>query len=138
MMKANVDANVPKSLASKIHSLGFLWGEDVQELLQKSPHGRGYDVIIMSDLIFNHTYHRHLLLSARQCLSDEKDSQIWVPFSHHRPHLADKDMAFFTLAEEMGFSVEKQESAKMKAMFEKDPGSLEVRETVHFYILKAR
>jgi nicotinamide N-methyltransferase len=77
----------------------------------------------------------HLLRSAKKCLANTKEAKILVPFSHHRPHLADKDMNFFKLAEEMGFECVKHEDSKMTAMFEKDPGSLEVRETIHFYSL---
>jgi nicotinamide N-methyltransferase len=76
------------------------------------------------------------LRSAKECLAHTSDAQILVPFSHHRPHLAEKDLAFFTMAEEMGFVSVKHEDAKMPAMFEKDPGCLKVRETIHFYSLR--
>ena len=89
----------------------------------------------MSDLIFNHTGHHKLLKAAVACLEKTK-GVILVGFTHHRPHLAHKDMHFFEIAsKEFDLKVEHLFDEKMKEMFTADPGDVDVRRTVHVYKL---
>lgn len=57
-------------------------------------------------------------------------------FTPYRPWLFEKDMAFFELARESGFDVEKIIEEKVeKVMFEEDRGNEELRRTVFGYRL---
>lgn len=75
---------------------GYIWGADVAPLLAHAP--EGFDLILMSDLIFNHQAHPALLDTVDRCLAKRPGAQVLVFFSHHRPHLAERDLAFFPLA----------------------------------------
>ncbi|KYR00464.1 putative methyltransferase [Tieghemostelium lacteum] len=135
-LEYNVDNTIPDEISKdRTYALPYLWGKDTQPLLEYLPKGEKFDIVILSDLIFNHTCHRHLLDSCTSTLAD--NGIIYVIFSHHRPHRAAKDLEFFTIAEEeYNFKSEKFNEKKMKAMFEEDLGPEEVRSTVHYYTLK--
>lgn len=56
-------------------------------------------------------------------LKKEKEARAFVFFTPYRPWLLEKDLAFFDLAREAGFVVEKMfEKVMEKVMFEEDPG----------------
>ncbi|KAF9431165.1 nicotinamide n-methyltransferase [Podila epigama] len=113
-----------------------------------------YDTIILSDLLFNHSQHRAMLKTCKETLKP-KTGRVFVFFTHHRPWLADADNKFFEIAAApvveppsgdessdderdlggFGFKVEKVLEEKMAPMFMEDPGSEEVRATVHGYIM---
>ncbi|KAF9131880.1 nicotinamide n-methyltransferase [Mortierella sp. 14UC] len=113
-----------------------------------------FDTIILSDLLFNHSQHRAMLKTCKETLK-RGTGRIFVFFTHHRPWLADADNKFFEIAAApvidppegdessdderdpggFGFKVEKVVEQKMTPMFLEDPGSEEVRGTVHGYIL---
>lgn len=68
------------------------------------------------------------MISIQKTLRKTADAKALVFFSPHRPWLLDKDMAFFDLAREMGFVVEKVLERKMeRAMVGHGP----VRRSVH-------
>ena len=124
-----------------------------------TPAQRGYDVIILTDLIFNWSEHKKLLASCDGLLSP--NGEIYCVFSHHRPKYLDKDMHFFHLAEhgiassdeetqskhglrdanasaqrrQPLFRVEKLKTELHTPLFENDPGCPTVRSQVHFYRL---
>ncbi|KAG0212057.1 nicotinamide n-methyltransferase [Mortierella sp. GBA30] len=113
-----------------------------------------YDTIILSDLLFNHSQHRSMLKTCKETLKPVT-GRVFVFFTHHRPWLADADNKFFEIAAApvidppaddessdderdlggYGFKVEKVLEEKMTPMFLEDPGSEEVRATVHGYIM---
>lgn len=65
---------------------------------------RGFDVVIMADLLFNRSQHAQLLETCDRCLQKgSDDGTVWVSFSHHDPEKADLDLKFFALAGEKGF-----------------------------------
>lgn len=77
----------------------------------------------MADLLFNHSEHKKLLSTVQQMLKKKRDAQALVFFTPYRPWLFEKDLAFFDLAREGGFEVEKiLEKVMEKVMFEEDPG----------------
>ena len=47
-----------------------MWGSSVLPLLKHLPEGAKFDLIILSDLIFNHNRHYELLLTCQNALSD--------------------------------------------------------------------
>ncbi|KAF9098440.1 nicotinamide n-methyltransferase [Mortierella sp. AD031] len=113
-----------------------------------------FDTIILSDLLFNHSQHRAMLKTCKETLKPGT-GRVFVFFTSHRPWLADADNKFFEIAAApvidypegdessdderdpggFGFKVEKVAEEKMTPMFLEDPGSEEVRGTVHGYAL---
>ncbi|KAK5745704.1 Protein N-terminal and lysine N-methyltransferase efm7 [Elasticomyces elasticus] len=123
-LRKNIDGNCREE--HNIHALGYLWGADTTPLLEYLPEGGGlpgFDVLILADLLFNHSEHAKLVSSVQQTLRRSSQAQALVFFTPYRPWLFDKDMAFFDLAREGGFVVEKIfEKVMEKVMFEEDPG----------------
>ncbi|CAG8705829.1 458_t:CDS:2, partial [Scutellospora calospora] len=133
----NIKYNAMQNLSSKdscdivnIEVMGYIWGKDTgplldvissQQNLQSINKRSYYDLIILSDLIFNHSQHSALLKTCEECLEIE-NGQVFVFFTHHRPSLAYKDMEFFEKANGL-FKVEKILETIMTPMFEKDEGS---------------
>lgn len=119
---------------------GFIWGADPTPLLAALPDpitttepssatsANRFDVLILADLLFRHSEHGHLLDTIRDTMAPGGKS--FVFFTSYRPWLQHKDLAFFDLARERGFAVDKLLQRKMdQPMFENDPGDEEVRKT---------
>jgi nicotinamide N-methyltransferase len=84
---------------------------------------QGFDVLILADLLFNHSEHGKLIQTVQQTLQRKRDACALVFFTPYRPWLLEKDLAFFDLAKAGGFSVQKIfEKTMEKVLFEKDPG----------------
>jgi EEF1A N-terminal glycine/lysine methyltransferase len=80
-------------------------------------------VLILADLLFNHSEHAKLIKTVQMTLKKSADAKAYVFFTPYRPWLLEKDLAFFDLAREAGFVVEKTfEKVMDKVMFEEDPG----------------
>jgi len=105
-----------------------LWGASAQKLTSFLPPGAtGFDILILADVLFNHSEHRKLVSSVEQLMKRSRDSRALVFFTPYRPWLLEKDLAFFDLAKETGLTVEKiLERTMEKVMFEKDPGVIAV------------
>jgi nicotinamide N-methyltransferase len=87
------------------------------------PDSSGFDVLILADLLFNHSEHAKLVKTVQLTLKKSPTSRAYVFFTPYRPWLYEKDLAFFDLAEESGFTVTKTfEKVMEKVMFEEDPG----------------
>ncbi|OSD07813.1 hypothetical protein PYCCODRAFT_1449006 [Trametes coccinea BRFM310] len=145
----NVRANIPERERAGVHVEGYIWGHPIEPLLRHLPDDgeekKAFDLIILSDLIFNHSQHDAMLKSCDLALSKRKGKDgpdasgnqslsapcLLVFYTHHRPHLADRDMAFFTKARECGWHCEEILTRKYPPMFPEDPGEEEVRATVH-------
>ncbi|KAG0735414.1 hypothetical protein G6F57_001958 [Rhizopus arrhizus] len=145
----NVEYNVEHNTAGysdRIHVEGYIWGTNTDRLKKYLPAGkRSYDVIILSDLIFNHSQHHAMLRTCRELLTPET-GRVYVFYTHHRPHLAHRDVEFFNIAKRpvieglseddrdqlgYGFTVDHFMTKRMGVMFEEDPGDEEIRATVH-------
>ena len=50
----NADVNLPDEIRERVEVEGYVWGAKVDTLLQHSG-GEGYDLLILSDLVFNHS-----------------------------------------------------------------------------------
>ncbi|GBE87585.1 Protein N-terminal and lysine N-methyltransferase EFM7 [Sparassis crispa] len=157
----NVQNNVPSELLQRVHVKGYIWGHSVDPLLnwREGPsRSEGFDLIIMSDLIFNHSQHNALLQTCEHALSRSRSSVtpdtpsalhthtppdaakktnktlepcLLVFYTHHRPHLAHRDMQFFDEARDRGWLCNEILTQKFEPMFPEDPGEEEVRATVH-------
>ncbi|OWB56981.1 hypothetical protein B5S28_g2902 [[Candida] boidinii] len=153
----NIDYNIEHSGYDKMNKIvsshGFIWGNDVTPIvedLQKklsstSEDDKFFDLLILSDLVFNHTEHRKLLKSSKELIKPLEDKnkprsggKCFVVFSPHRPHLLKEDLDFFELAkEEYGFDVEKIEMIHWDVpMFPDDEKETEeIRRRIYSYIL---
>jgi nicotinamide N-methyltransferase len=126
---------------------GYLWGADPAPLLAhitstsdncSATRGTlpGFDILILADLLFNHSEHAKLISTVQQTLSHSPSSKAFVFFTPYRPWFLEKDLAFFDLAHEAGFNVEKVlEKMVEKVMFEEDRGDEKIRRTVFGYVL---
>ncbi|KAF3761903.1 hypothetical protein M406DRAFT_49624 [Cryphonectria parasitica EP155] len=110
---------------------GYVWGADTRPLLAELPADESrFDVLILADLLFRHSEHGRLLDTVRDTLKKTKESKAFVFFTSYRPWLQHKDLAFFGLARERGFVVDKiLERVMEKPMFVDDPGDEEIRKT---------
>ena len=97
----------------------------------------GFDLLILADLLFNHSEHAKLLATIRLTLKRQSAAIALVFFTPYRPWLFDKDMAFFDLAKQAGFMVEKViEKVMEKVMFAEDKGDELLRRTVYGFVLR--
>lgn len=103
-----------------------MWGSPVSPLLHHLPveaSSAGFDILILADLLFNHSEHEKLIATIEQTLKKTPEARALVFFTPYRPWLLEKDMAFFTLAKDRGFIVEQiMESLMEKVLFDNDPG----------------
>jgi nicotinamide N-methyltransferase len=105
------------------HDEGYLWGAPTEDLTKHAPGYNGFDVLILADLLFNHSEHAKLIKTVQLTLRKSSDSRAYVFFTPYRPWLLEKDLAFFDLARQAGFAVSKTfEKIMDKVMFEEDPG----------------
>ena len=116
---------------------GYLWGNDTSQLTSKlSEPSAGFDLLILADILFNHSEHQKLVTTLKTTLKVDLDAKALVFFTPYRPWLLEKDLAFFDLARSGGFVVEKiLEKTMDKVMFEADPGDERLRRTVFGYQL---
>ena len=69
-----------------------------------------------------------MLNSCDAALSRRKPAAVLCFFTHHRPHLAERDMEFFTKARQQGWHCE-------KVLTRKYPVSLELTVTIHISLI---
>ncbi|KAF8873886.1 putative methyltransferase-domain-containing protein [Infundibulicybe gibba] len=129
-MELNVRENTPQSLRERVVVQGYIWGHPIHRLIASNP-SPAFGLIILSDLVFNHSQHDALLKTCDLALDRHPSSSVLVFFTHHRPHLAHRDMQFFTKASDGGWRCEEILTRKFPPMFPEDSGDEEVRATVH-------
>jgi nicotinamide N-methyltransferase len=114
---------------------GYCWGADPAALLAHAP--EGFDVLILADLLFNHSEHGKLVETVRTTMARTATAVALVFFTPYRPWLLDRDLAFFDLVRAAGFVVEKVFEEKMdEVMFKEDRGDEELRRTVFGYTVR--
>lgn len=135
----NIAWNIAENCSpgQRIMAQGYLWGADVGPLLDalrtgdgasnrqgKGVGGEGYDVLILADVVFNHSCHEALVRTIVQAMRKSVESVAYVFFTPYRPWLLERDMAFFRMCEEGGLlKVEKVwEERVERVMFEGDRG----------------
>ncbi|KAK0709539.1 hypothetical protein B0T26DRAFT_616924, partial [Lasiosphaeria miniovina] len=138
-----VDDDSPDGVPRNIVADGHVWGADPAPLLahlSSSPSNstpKGFDVLILADLLFRHSEHGSMLRTVESTLRRRRGSKAFVVFTSYRPWLQHKDLAFFDLARARGFEVERVLERKMdRPLFENDPGDEEVRKTVSGWVLR--
>ena len=120
---------------------GYCWGADTTPLLAHLPasssEDEGFDILILADLLFNHSEHGKLVSTIKSTLKRDGEAKALVFFTPYRPWLLEKDMAFFERVREEGLAVEKVLEERMeRVMFEEDPGDEEVRRTVFGFVVR--
>lgn len=146
--------NIKKNIAEAAHLIptpteehivaeGYKWGDDPAHLLAHlgdtaaAAADAKFDVLILADLLFKHPQHKNMVKTIAETMSKKKESQAWVFFTSYRPWLQHKDLAFFDLARDHGFVVEKVFEKHMeKPMFENDPGDLDVQKLCTGWTIK--
>ncbi|BEI83218.1 hypothetical protein CcaverHIS002_0310860 [Cutaneotrichosporon cavernicola] len=121
----NVASNLDHQLGDRVEAIGHTWGADVAPLLE----GGKYDLVILSDLAFNHSQHPALMKTLDATLADDGIALVFL--THHRPRFAEADMAFFPNLAKKGYGYERVVEEYTGAMFQDDPGDERVRGTVH-------
>lgn len=138
-----------KSDCNFIRIQGLVWGD-------KSLSTRA-NVILMCDLIFNHSEHLKLLNSMLLAFGEDENKKpkdnnnfnitknqknpiAYCTFTHHRPWLKEKDLKFLDLCRENGLQVDLIKIFQYdQVMFESDRGDPEERKKVYAYkIFKPR
>ncbi|TFK46266.1 hypothetical protein OE88DRAFT_1707695 [Heliocybe sulcata] len=130
-MQYNVDVNLEEQRKKNVVVQGYLWGQSVDSLLPLTPDGVGFDLIILSDLVFNHSQHDALLKTCNLAVSKSSTACMLVFYTHHRPKYAQRDLEFFTKARKAGWQCENILTRRYPPMFPDDHGDEEVRATVH-------
>lgn len=114
----NVDRIRPLiGAASSVHVKGLCWGNSVAEIRALLPDAAGiaedenngdtgFDVLVLADLLFNHSEHGKMLSTVAATMKKSKTARAYVFFTPYRPWLLAKDLAFFEQAAQMGFVVE--------------------------------
>jgi len=131
----NIAVNLEEEERRRVDVQGYVWGKPVHSLLEPlslPSQSSKFDLIILSDLIFNHSQHDALLNTCESTIS-ENSSQVCVLafFTHHKPHLAHRDMQFFTKAKERGWTCNEIYTKTFRPMFPDDRGEESIRSTVH-------
>ncbi|GAA6058708.1 hypothetical protein JCM10212_003396 [Sporobolomyces blumeae] len=172
-LEQNVETNInsisdpsSSSQVANTRAVGFTWGSSPNDLLSSLPDPvHKFDLILLSDLVFNHSQHVALLKTCLSCLTDTDatrpplersapeptQSRVDLPpidlttpwvlcfFSHHRPKFLEADRAILTLAEDLGWRVDKVwEDPNAGPAFPEDEGDLKIRGTVHGYMFTRR
>jgi EEF1A N-terminal glycine/lysine methyltransferase len=121
--------------STKVVATGYLWGNPADDLKASlQPGSDGFDLLILADILFNHSEHEKLIRTLTESLSKNPGSAALVFFTPYRPWLLAKDLAFFELAKTHGFAVNKiLEHVMDKVMFQEDPGDELLRRTVFGY-----
>lgn len=129
-----LEERTDKCSAVPVEVEGYIWGNSVEPLLNTPrQNGRKFDLIILSDLIFNHTEHQKLIRTCNEALSD--DGICFVMFTPHRPKLFHKDLEFFESAKPY-FTSEKVLEKKLHPMFEEEEETKELRSMVFGYVMR--
>lgn len=134
-LQHNIKFSIPEQHRDRIAAHGYLWGNDstlLRDELQN--HDQGFDLLILADILFNHSEHEKLIRTLDQTLKKDSASRALVFFTPYRPWLLEKDLRFFDLARDGGFVVGKLfEHVMDKVMFPTDPGDEQLRRTVFAY-----
>ena len=121
--------------ATTVVAEGYLWGSSTEKILEHLPSpNHGFDVLLLADLLFNHSCHDALVSTIIKTLARTPEARALVFFTPYRPWLLERDMAFFDVCRDKGLEVGKVvEEVMDKVMFEKDKGDELLRRTVFGY-----
>lgn len=121
------DAGCSLPLQERMTVEGHIWGKKPELLLELVD--EKYDILILSDLIFNHSQHSALLDSS-EALITPRTGRAYVFHSHHLPQFYLRDLDFFRRAAQRGWRIRRVVKEHRGVMFEEDKGDKELRGTV--------
>ncbi|KAL2057194.1 hypothetical protein ABVK25_002247 [Lepraria finkii] len=126
--------------ATNIIAEGYLWGSPAKNLLAHLPApAQRFDVLLLADLLFNHSCHAALVSTILDTLAHTSEAEALVFFTPYRPWLLENDMAFFDLCRDKGLEVQRVvEEVMEKVMFEDDKGDEMLRRTVFGFEVRWR
>jgi nicotinamide N-methyltransferase len=109
---------------TSLHVDGYKWGSPTDKIFSYLPTGaKGFDVLIMADVVYSHREHGNLIKTLHQTLKKSPVAMALVVFTPYQPWLLPKTEKFFPLAEQSGFQVTKIfEKTMENVLFENDPG----------------
>lgn len=115
------------------HVVGYKWGNDPNPILELN-NSKKFDILILSDVIFNVTVHRELAKSIELLMN--QDGFALVLFTHHRTHNVVQEQNFFNVIKEFDLVWEEIDCVKHPPMFKDDLGDMELRTTAHIRIIR--
>lgn len=138
----NIERNIVENgVTDNSKAIGFIWGKETKEIVESlkgntKSNRTTFDIIILSDVIFNHKEHLQLLKTCKELVTPGT-GKVLVTFTPHRPKLFDDDMKFFETCKEFGFTPEFVEMEHWSPLFknDRDESTVELRSRVYFYIL---
>ncbi|KPI87465.1 hypothetical protein ABL78_3454 [Leptomonas seymouri] len=118
----------------------LLWGkkEHLEKVLQHTTGGAGYDIVILSDILFNHVCNDDLADSLATLLAKNPQAAGYCVFSHHRAYKQLHDFEFFDKCVRRGLAYERIDEQEYPMMFPDDRGPAEVRQPVKCYKITRR
>ena len=130
-LRFNMENNrIAHAESSNVAVEGYLWGANTDNLVRHIGESGKFDRLVLADLLFNHSEHAKLVQTIQQTLKRTPDATALVWFTPYRPWLLEKDLAFFDLARQGGFKVQKiYEKVMENVMFQNDPGVPSVHST---------
>lgn len=125
-LRYNIEHCTLLPVPCNIQAEGYLWGAPTVKIvshISQEESGPRFDLLILADLLFNHSEHSKLLTTVQETLNKSSKALALVFFTPYRPWLLEKDLSFFDLALKGGFEVKKIfEEVMEQVMFEDDPG----------------
>jgi hypothetical protein len=127
----------PRLVEGTVVVEGYKWGSDAGPLLAHTPGGRGFDLLVLSDLLYE-LEHDELVTVCHQTL--RPGGQVYVSFQLHDPCQRERNLAFFDVAGRAPYNFTHREVLRSAC---RDPlsedyglGDNEVSDEVHVYLLE--
>ncbi|KAG5509111.1 hypothetical protein JKF63_06120 [Porcisia hertigi] len=118
----------------------LLWGksEHIEKVMQYTTGGAGYDIVILSDILFNHVCNDDLADTLATLLAKNPRAAGYCVFSHHRAFKQLHDFEFFDKCVRRGLHYEQLDEQEYPMMFPEDRGPESVRQPVKCYKITRR
>ncbi|GET87271.1 hypothetical protein, conserved [Leishmania tarentolae] len=128
------------SMRSRCYVEPLLWGkkEHIDKVMQYTTGGTGYDIVILSDIIFNHVCNDDLADTLAMLLAKNPRAAGYCVFSHHRAYKQLHDFEFFDKCARRGLQYEQLDEQNYPMMFPEDRGPESVRQPVKCYKVTRR
>jgi len=140
-----IDADVKaelgvSALAARCVVEPLLWGkkEHIDKVLSYTPGRCGFDIVILSDVLFNHVCNDDLVDTVTQLLAKNSKACAYCVFSHHRAYKQLHDLEFFDTCVRRGLAFQQVDEQDYPMMFPGDRGPAEVRQPVKCYRIVRR
>ncbi|RNF22240.1 putative RAB GDP dissociation inhibitor alpha [Trypanosoma conorhini] len=117
----------------------LLWGkeEHIRKVLSYTG-GGGFEVVLLSDILFNHVCNDDLADTLVRVLQRSRHAAAYCVFSHHRAHKQVEDLEFFDKCVARGLRCEQVDEESYPMMFPDDRGPVEIRQPVKAYKIVRR